>query len=1084
MRAFHSFLPSFVTSALVSVLAILGLPSNAQYTITDLGTLGGTLSTASAINQAGHITGYATDAAGHDRAFLWQNGQMTDLGSAAGYGQSHGAALNSHDAVAGNITGTPSPTSKFHGALFQGGGITDIGSLIAPPSSFSQSDAFGINDNGQVVGNSEAVVNGSYGTHAVLWDSVNGLQDLTPGDHGSALYQARAINNAGQIVGSLAGNAFLYFNGALTDLTVATGVTFNPNKINDLAQIVGGQTTHIVGGMFPSIDYGHAVVYQNSQAQVLGTLPGFGGSTLTGLNNVGQSVGSAFNYSGTGTITAQDAILCYQSHLIDLNALLPNGSGWHLTTATDINDNGQIVGEGTVNGQTHGFLLTPAALTVGLSPQSVLGGQNATGFILLGSMAPAGGVVVALASNSSTVASVPTTVTVAVGSNTATFAVVTNAVGADTAVGLSATLSGETKTASLTVQTPMVLSLSVPISVRGGDSATGSVTVSGPAPTGGLTVALSSSKPGLVSVPVGVTVAAGATKATFTFTTSATATVTPVVLTATRGAAVTANLDVRPPDITSFNITPLRAPGGQNRTGTVVISTGAPAGGLVLAISNDNTALVSNPASVMFAAGATTASFLITTKAVSANTSVNVYMSFNNSSTGTNLILTPPDLSSVTVAPVRVKGGLNSIGTVTISDPAATGGAVVTLSSDNAASTVPASVTVPSGAKTATFTVTTRAVAVDAVTTLTAAFNSQTRTGTLTVQAPLVASIAVNPGTVKSLSSATLTLTLDSPAPTGGISVSLASSNTVAATVPASVTVAAGSTTVTAAVKTSFVSTDAHLTLSATLGTTSPSVAFTVVARLPFDFDYDGHNDLILQNQATNLVVVWFTSVLDILGGSSVSYLPPAGWQVVGCADFNHDGNPDLVLQNQTTGKIVVWYMAGTTVGGGEEISFQPGPGYKVVGIGDFNGDGKPDILFQQSGTGQLVIWFLNGATVTGGVSVPQVPVGGYNVVGVGDFNNDGKPDIIFQNQSNNQVVVWYMNGSQFAGGGAITYVPPFGWQVHAVEDLNGDGKPDLIFQNQTTNQLLVWFMDGLTIPGGGLMSLVPTPDYKLMAPH
>lgn len=46
--------------------------------------------------------------------------------------------------------------------------------------------------------------------------------------------------------------------------------------------------------------------------------------------------------------------------MTDLNSLLPAGSGWVLGQATAINDLGQIVGFGSINGQTHAFLLNTA----------------------------------------------------------------------------------------------------------------------------------------------------------------------------------------------------------------------------------------------------------------------------------------------------------------------------------------------------------------------------------------------------------------------------------------------------------------------------------------------------------------------------------------------------------------------------------------------------------------------------------------------------------------------------------------------------------------------------------------------------
>jgi len=344
--------------------------------------------------------------------------------------------------------------------------------------------------------------------------------------------------------------------------------------------------------------------------------------------------------------------------------------------------------------------------------------------------------------------------------------------------------------------------------------------------------------------------------------------------------------------------------------------------------------------------------------------------------------------------------------------------------------------------------------------------------------------LTLNPPSVISGLSSTGTVSIAHPALSGGVAISLQSNNSVAALSTYSLNIPEGATSATFTIRTTPLAGSVNVTLTANDSVSAAVATLSVLPHLAADFHNDGFNDLVFQNQASNLIVIWFPSVLNVLGGSSVSYLPPPDWKVVGVADFNGNGASDLMLQNQTTGKIVVWYMLGTTVTGGEELSFAPGGGYKVVGVGDFNGDGKPDILFQQQGTGQLVIWFLNGATVTGGLSIPQAPAAGYHVVGVGDFSRDGKPDILFQNPATNQMFVWFMNGSQYVDQLPISSVPQAGWQVHAVTDINGDGKPDLVFQNQTTNQILVWFMDGLNYTGGGPLSLVPWADYKLQGPH
>ena len=624
-----------------------------------------------------------------------------------------------------------------------------------------------------------------------------------------------------------------------------------------------------------------------------------------------------------------------------------------------------------------------------------------------------------------------------------------------------------------------------PASVIGGQSSIGTVTTDKAAPPGGTIITLASDSAVAILPNASVTIAEGATSATFPINTSPVGLTTTANITVSNGISTAgAVLTIKPPVVNNLSVSPSSVKGGATATGTITLASAAPLGGIAVPLSSGDTSIASVPASVTVAAGANSATFTVTSHTVASNRTVTL-SALLGGTVSTTLTVTPPTLDSITLNPTSVKGGLTSTGTVTISDTAPSGGIVINLNSANTAvATVPTSVTVASGSKTATFTVTAKGVATDTSVNINSVFNGQTKSATLTVQASLLSSLSVNPSTVRSLQTAVATITLDAPAPTGGIVVTLSSSNTSAAALPASVTVPAGAKTANATLSTSYVAAETHLNLTATLGVNSQSVAFTVQPHLPFDFDNDGHNDLIFQHQTTNLVVFWYTSVLNVLGGSVANYSPPAGWTVVGCGDVNHDGNPDLFLQNQTTNKINIWYMFGAAVGSGVELSQQPAAGYKVVGIGDFNGDGKPDILFQQASTGQLAIWYLNGASVTGGVAVPQVPVAGYNVVGVGDFNYDGKPDIVFQNASNNQVVIWYMNGSVFAGGGASAYVPPFGWSVKAVEDMDNDGKADLVFQNQTTNQVLVWFMDGLSIPGGGSLSQTPEQGYKLRGPH
>src|SRR5262249_21882471 len=167
-------------------------------------------------------------------------------------------------------------------------------------------------------------------------------------------------------------------------------------------------------------------------------------------------------------------------------------------------------------------------------------------------------------------------------------------------VTITASYAGTTKTASLTVNAapppPVTLSsLSVnPASVTGGiQSSTGTVTLSGPAPSGGAVVSLSSSNSSAAQTPSSVTVAAGSTSAAFMITTSAVAASTTVTITGSyAGTTKSATLTVNPlplPVLTSMTMSPTSVVGGlQSSTGTVRLSGPAPAGGARVALASSS----------------------------------------------------------------------------------------------------------------------------------------------------------------------------------------------------------------------------------------------------------------------------------------------------------------------------------------------------------------------------------------------------------------------------------------------------------------------------------------------------------------
>jgi hypothetical protein len=83
-------------------------------------------------------------------------------------------------------------------------------------------------------------------------------------------------------------------------------------------------------------------------------------AAVRGLNNRGDVAGTACS---SGPNRKCRAFVRENGVWTDLNTRLPAGSGWELTTASDINDAGQIAGTGLFNGQSRDFLLTPASET-------------------------------------------------------------------------------------------------------------------------------------------------------------------------------------------------------------------------------------------------------------------------------------------------------------------------------------------------------------------------------------------------------------------------------------------------------------------------------------------------------------------------------------------------------------------------------------------------------------------------------------------------------------------------------------------------------------------------------------------------
>jgi hypothetical protein len=167
-----------------------------------------------------------------------------------------------------------------------------------------------------------------------------------------------------------------------------------------------------------------------------------------------------------------------------------------------------------------------------------------------------------------------------------------------------------------------------PSTVTGGNSATGTVTLTTPAPGGGISVALSSA-PSAISVPASVVVPATQSSASFSISTTAVGTTMVGSISASSNGVVKSTaVTVLPPALTSLLVSPSTVVGGTTVTGTVTLSAPTPAGGALVTLQSSKPATVTPPSSVPIPAGTTSTTFAIPTVKPGKNTTVTLTASY------------------------------------------------------------------------------------------------------------------------------------------------------------------------------------------------------------------------------------------------------------------------------------------------------------------------------------------------------------------------------------------------------------------------------------------------------------------------
>ena len=311
--------------AAMLLFLLAGLLQADIYSVADMGTLGGSSTVAFGINSSGTAVGWGESLTGDVGAFS-SNGAMQNLSGLTGATDTYAYGINS----SGIIVGTSYVNGQPHGEMWNGSKSTDLGAGIY---------ATGINDAGAIVGGDG---------HAFLL--ANGaFQDLgvLPGGNWSSAY---GINNAGTVVGygNIGNGIFRGFvwtpAGGMAELGTFGGNNSYATAVNSSGEVVGHASL--------SSGYENAFLNVGGAMTDLGSLGG-GSSYAYGINDSGVVVG----YSWVAGVADPHAFIYMNGAMLDLNALIPSGSGWELLEAYGINDSGEIVGEGLLNGRSHAFRL-------------------------------------------------------------------------------------------------------------------------------------------------------------------------------------------------------------------------------------------------------------------------------------------------------------------------------------------------------------------------------------------------------------------------------------------------------------------------------------------------------------------------------------------------------------------------------------------------------------------------------------------------------------------------------------------------------------------------------------------------------
>jgi probable HAF family extracellular repeat protein len=359
----------FILGATLATGAATASPP--AYVVYDTGVAG----IGNGINNLGWPSGVLFTAAGATHGALYIPGNVTDLGTLGGANSGvEWPIKNNHGLVVGiSETATADPLGETFSCaafiptnghtclpfLWQNGTLTAL-PLLGGNNGF----ATGVNDEGQAVGWVETKLHDPTCVApqvlqflAVQWSPGAGAPQVLPPYTGDSTSAATAINDAGEAVGISgscdvavgafsARHALLWVDGHPIKLPTLGGAGWNtPMAINNAGAVVGFDDLpgDVSGGVLtPNFQ---SFLWTREHGTVnLGVLAGDPLSEATGINDIGQIVGTSFN-PNTG---ASRVYLWEQGTLYDLNTLVQANAPLYLLASGDINDRGEITGLGCV----------------------------------------------------------------------------------------------------------------------------------------------------------------------------------------------------------------------------------------------------------------------------------------------------------------------------------------------------------------------------------------------------------------------------------------------------------------------------------------------------------------------------------------------------------------------------------------------------------------------------------------------------------------------------------------------------------------------------------------------------------------